>query len=172
MLWHWASMTTVTSLAFNRDHRRTSRNIIRETTSMDRNALKLHQTLSNLGVGTRVDLTALRITEEIIQSLESTLSVVIRSMLTKITSMGNRIVDRTVRRWLLRGIVAVVSVVVGSAILGSRTRVHLRRMIVVAIGGSCKILQVSNHCNPWSDVGMCREQLVLLLYVPFLPWPP
>jgi hypothetical protein len=53
--------------------------------------------------------------------------------------------------------------------LGSRAGVHLRRMIIIAVGGSCKIVQVSNHCKPPSDVGMCKGQPVMLFYVPFPP---
>jgi hypothetical protein len=53
--------------------------------------------------------------------------------------------------------------------MGSRAGVHLRGMIIVAVGGSCKILQVSNHYTPPSDVGMCRGQPVMLSYIPFPP---
>lgn len=163
VLWHGASVTSMSSMAFHGNHRRSSRDIVSEsTTSMNWNALELHQSLSDLGVGARIDLAALCITKEIIQSLETTFSVIIGGMLTEISSMTDGIVDRAVRRRLLRGIVAVVCLVVGSAVLRSRARVHLRGMIIVTIGGSCKILQVSNHCNPSSDVGMCREQPVLL----------
>jgi hypothetical protein len=157
MCWHWACVTSMSTMAFDRDHRGSSRDIIGKTTSMDRNALELHQSLSNLSIRTRIDLAALRIPEEVIQSVVSAFSVVICGMMTDITSMADGIVGRVVRRRLLKGIIADVSLVMRRGILGSRARVHLRRMIVVTIGGSCKIMQVSNHCKLSSNVGVWRN---------------
>ena len=161
MLWHGASMTSMASMAFNRNHCGSSRNVVGESASGDGNALELHKTLTHLGIRTRVNLAALGITEEVIQDIETTLSVVIGGMLTEISSMADGIVYRTVRGLLLRGVIGVVCVVRG-AILGSRARVHLRGMIIVAIGGSYKILQVSKHYTPRSEMSMCKEQVVKL----------
>ena len=145
VLWHWAS---VAAMAFNRNHCRTSRNVVGQTTSLDGDALKLHQALANLSVGAWIDLTTLSVTEEVIQHVETTPSVVISGVVAQVASVADGIVDRTVGLGLLRGIVAVVCVVgrVG-AILGGRAGVHLRGMVIVTAGGSCKILQVSNHCK-------------------------
>lgn len=59
----------------------------------------------------------------------------------------------------------------GVAVVGSRARVHLSRMVIVSSGGSCKILQVSNHCGPTSDVGMCRGQPVTVVLRTFSSLP-
>jgi hypothetical protein len=125
-------MPTVT---FNRDHSWSSRDIIGQATPVDWDALELHQTLSNLCVGVRIDLTTLRITKEVIQSIESTLSVVICRVLTEISAVTNRIVDRTVRLLRLRGVISIMSLMM-MCVLRCRAVVHLGRMVIIAIGRS------------------------------------
>lgn len=139
MLRHWACVTTMT---FNRDHCRCCGDVVGKSTSMNRNALQLHQPLANLSVGAWVDLTTLSIAEEVIQGIKATLSVIIGGVLTEIASMGNRVVDWAIGGGLLRGVVSIVCVV-GSTILRSRAGVHLRRMIIVTVGGSFPSLSVA-----------------------------
>lgn len=94
MLWHWTSMTAMTPVAFNRNHCWPCRDVIGKSTScVDWNALQLHQTLADLGIRTGVNLTTLSITEEVVQGLEPTLSVVVGGMLTEVTSVADGIVD-------------------------------------------------------------------------------
>jgi hypothetical protein len=104
------------------------------------------QSVSDLSIRGRVDLTALHITKEVVQHVIATLSVVVSCMVSEITSLVNRVIHGTVRTGLLRGVIATVSIVVGGSIVGWGTWVHLAGMIIVAGGRSCKILQVSNHC--------------------------
>lgn len=54
---------------------------------------KRNKTLSYLVIRGRVDLTALGITEEVIESIEATLSGIICSMLTNISGMADWVVD-------------------------------------------------------------------------------
>lgn len=60
---------------------------------MDWDALQLHQTLTDLGIRTWVNLTTLSITEKIVQGLEATLSVVVGGMLAEVTSVADGIID-------------------------------------------------------------------------------
>jgi hypothetical protein len=107
-----------------------------------------------------INATALGISKEVVQGIIAALSVVISCVLTKIASVADRIIDRTVRARLLRGVVTLVCIVMRVAVIwtGTGTGVHLSRMIIIASGGSCKILQVSDYI-PTSDVGMCGNNL-------------
>lgn len=111
---------------------------------MDWKSGKSHQALANLGIGSWVDLSALGVAKELVQGIVISLSVVVGCMLADVTSMADWIVNWTVGSWLLGSVVAIMGGVV--AVTGGRAGVHLGTvMIIVASGGSCKVLQVSNH---------------------------
>jgi hypothetical protein len=133
--------TVVTAVTINRYQRWTSWNVIRDAATVDWKTLQCHQALANLSIRAGVNLTTLGITKELVQGVVSALASVIGRVL-KITAMADWVVDWGVRGLLLRGVVTVVSGVMG-AITGS-SGMHLGVMVVVA-AGSCKVLQVSNH---------------------------
>ena len=143
MLGHW---TTVTSVAINRNHGWAGWHVIRNSSTMDWDSLQSHQSLSDLSIRRRVNLTALCITEEVVQGIVTALSVVVRGMLAEITAMAHRVIDWTIRGWLLRCVIAVVTGVVRIAIISRRARVHLGAMAIIVRASSCKVLQVSNYC--------------------------
>jgi hypothetical protein len=131
-----------------------------------------HQALTNLGVRSRVDLTTLGITKELVQGIVISLSVVVGCMLADVTSMADWIVNWTVGSWLLRSVVAVMGGVV--AVTGGRAGMHLgTMMIIVTSGGSFTTLPVSRALT-WVTVllrgakenrvvGMCLNVLLQVL---------
>jgi hypothetical protein len=122
---------------------------------------KSHQALANLGIGSWVDLSALGVDKELVQGIVISLSVVVGCMLADVTSMADWIVNWTVGSWLLGCVVAIMGGVV--AVTGGRAGMHLGTvMIIVASGGSCKVLQVSNHFTtlPVSRALTCMTMLL------------
>lgn len=166
VLGHVAVLTT---MAVNRNERRSSMHVVGwDSASVNGDALKSNQSLANLVVRRGIDPVALEITKEIVQGIIVALSGVEGRVLADLASVADRIVDRTVRRWLLWRIVAVVSWVVGAGIASGGARMHLGTMIIVASGISCKVLQVSNHCFP-GQMWVCRGTTLVLLYIPLPP---
>jgi hypothetical protein len=135
VLRHWASVSPVT---IHRNQLRPSWNILGKGSTVHI-ALQSHQSLVNLVVGSRVDLSALGIAKKVIQSIITALSAVECSVLAEIAGVLHWIVDGTVGRWLLRSIVSIVAILLRVAIVWL-TGVHLGAMIVVACCSSCKIL--------------------------------
>jgi hypothetical protein len=89
-----------------------------------------------LFIGIGINLTTLSITEEVVQGIITTLPVVICCMLTKITSMGDRIVYWTIWWWLLGRVVSVVGLMMGVSIVRLVSRVHLGAVVIIALPGS------------------------------------
>lgn len=161
--------TTVTSVAINGNHDWPGWYVVGYSTSMDWDTLQSHQSLSDLSIRGRVDLTTFRITEEVVQSIVAALSIVIRSMLAEITAMAHWVIDWTIGGRLLWRVITVVVCMVGIAII--RRSVHLSGMIVIARGGSCKILQVSNYCFS-GQMWVCGETTIYrCCYIPLPPCP-
>jgi hypothetical protein len=139
VLWHG---TAVSSMAINMDHLRASLHVVRDTATVDGDALESHQALANLSVGGRIDLTALCITEEVVQGIVSTPPVVEGSVLASVSPVA--VVYRAVGGSLLWRVVAVV-VRVRMAVCSRGAWVHGSGMIVITRVSSCEMLQVSNY---------------------------
>ena len=148
MLGNWAPWAPV---AIDRHHGWAGGHIVGDCSPRDWDPLQSHQSLSNLSIGGRINLTTLYITEEVVQGIITTPPIVIRGMLAEIATVAHWVIDWTVRGWLLRGVVAVVAGVVRVSIISRRTRVHLGAMAVIVRSGSCKVLQVSHYCSQESD---------------------
>ena len=88
-------------------------------------------------------MSALGVTEEVVQGLVAALSAIVGSVVSQVTAVADIVVDGAVRRGLLGSVVSVVAWVLGVAIL-RLTGMHLGTMIIVTSCGSCKVLQVSN----------------------------
>jgi len=86
----------VTTVAINRNERRTGLDVFGDTATLNWKSLQGHQTLANLVVGCRVDLSALGITEEVVQGIKVALSGVKCCMLSNICSMADGVVDRAI----------------------------------------------------------------------------
>jgi hypothetical protein len=100
-----------------------------------RNTLESHESLANLLVRSRIDCSALSISEELIQHIITALATLIvggSSMLTDVAAVIDWVIDRGVRGGLLRGIVAVVGSGVGA--ISGGTWVHLGSMTIVSVG--------------------------------------
>lgn len=151
MLWHVSAV--VASMTVNRDQRWPSLDVLGDTTTMDWDSLKGHQSLSNLSIRSWINIASLGITKELVQCIVASLSIIIGSMLSKVSPMADRVIDWSVGWLLLRSIVSIVSIVVGASIVGSRAWVDLSVVVVITSTVSCKILQVSNYYF-LSDVGM------------------
>jgi hypothetical protein len=100
--------TVVSAMAINRNQRWTRWNVLGDSTSVDRKSLQSHQALADLSIGVGINLTTLGITKELVQGVISALPSVISGMVAKITTMADWVVNRGVRRWLLRSIVPIV----------------------------------------------------------------
>lgn len=124
---------------------------------MDWETGESHQALANLGIGSRVDLTALGVTEKLVQGIVISLSVVISCMLADVTSVADGIVNWTVGSGLLRSIIAIVGGVV--AVTG-RAGMHLGTMvIIVASGGSIDVALHTFTTLPVSRALTCMTVL-------------
>jgi hypothetical protein len=129
-------------MAINVNHLGSSLHVVGDTTTVNWNSLESHQALANLSIGGWIDLTALGITKEIVQSIISALSVVECCVLSNISPVT--VVYRAVGRSLLRSIVTGV-VRVRMAVSGSGTWVHGSGMIIVTtrVGSFAWCLSVS-----------------------------
>lgn len=139
-------LAVVSTMAINGNKRRSSLNVLGETTTMNWDALECHQSLADLMVRSRIDLTTLGIPEELVQGVVISLAGIIGGMLANISSVTDGVVNRSVRRRLLRGIVAIVCRMVWVVVRRSRGRVHLSTVIIIR-SGSCKMMQISDHCS-------------------------
>jgi hypothetical protein len=119
MLGHGSVMVTSVAMAVNGYKRWPSRHVVREAAAVDWKSLQSHQSLADLSIRRGINLSALGITEKLIQGIEVALSVIIGSMLTNISSVADRIINGTVRSWLLRSVVRIVSGVVRSSVISS-----------------------------------------------------
>jgi hypothetical protein len=102
-------MTSMSAMATDSNHLRCARHIVHHGTTVDWNPMKSHQTLADLRIGIWINLASFGIPEKVVESVVSTLAVVICSLLANISTMANTIVDgSTVRSLLLWLVVAVV----------------------------------------------------------------
>lgn len=134
---HWSSVVTT-----NSNHSWTSMHVVRKTSTVNWNPLESHQSLANLLVRGGVDLPALGVTEEVVQGLVTALSAIVGGVVSQVTAVADIIVDRTVRRGLLRSVISVVACVLGMAIL-RLSGMHLGTMIIVTSCGSFAALSVA-----------------------------
>ena len=153
----------MSSVSIDVNHLGSSGHVVRHTT-VDWDTLKSHQTLSNLGVRGGIDLTTLGITEEVIQDVVATLSVVECGVLANISTMA--VVDRAIGGGMLRSVVWGLVGVGVSIWTWRRTWVHGSAMIVVTLVRSCEVLQVSDYyflVRSW----YVESKPWVLYYIPF-----
>lgn len=116
--------------------------------------------MNDLLVGFRIDVTALGITEEVVESLVATIAVVIGSMLTNIRCMILIVYTGIGTLSLLRSVVAVVG---GVSVMGlgvsCSSIVHMSIGVIVGTGTGCMIvvsklswsIQVVGNHTVWID---------------------
>ena len=131
---------TVASMTINRDQLGSSVHVVGKSATVDWNSLQSHQPLADLGIRGRVNLSALGITEEVVQRIVSTLSIVVAGDIVHVTAVADRVIDRAIGRSWLRSVVAVMCMVMMSTVAARLARVHWSSMVIVSRRWSCKML--------------------------------
>jgi hypothetical protein len=121
-------------VAVNRDHLRGGLDVFGNPTSVNGNALQSHEALSNLGIRSGIDLASFSIAKKLIQGIKVAFSGVVCGMLTKVSSVSDRIIDWTIGTRLLGRVVAVVGIMMGRTVVGSGAGMHLSTVVIVTSG--------------------------------------